>query len=82
MSAVEMASGELLFPKHSFISLPAWEKGVFMEQNQNDNYITFELNMKLQMRDYRIVLGLKRTWILAIIVGVIQLSVWIIKNRP
>lgn len=53
-----------------------------MEQNQNDNYITFELNMKLQMRDYRIVLGLKRTWILAIIVGVIQLSVWIIKNRP
>lgn len=53
-----------------------------MEQNQNDNYITFELNMKLQMRDYRIVLGLKRTWILAITVGVIQLMVWIIKSRP
>lgn len=82
MSAVEMISVELLFHEHSFISLPAWEKGVFMEQNQNDNYITFELNMKLQMRDYRIVLGLKRTWILAIVVGVIQLVVWVLKSRP
>lgn len=81
MSAVEMASIELLFPKHSFIRLPAWEKGVFMEQNQNDNYITFELNMKLQMRDYRIVLGLKRTWILAVAVGVIQFVVWMLKGR-
>lgn len=52
-----------------------------MEQNQNDNYITFELNMKLQMRDYRIVLGLKRTWILAVAVGVIQFVVWMLKGR-
>lgn len=50
-----------------------------MEQNQN--YITLELNLKLQMKDYRIVLGLKRTWILAIVVGTIQLLVWILKGR-
>jgi|GEM_PF-2038992 len=56
-------------------------KGVFMEQNQNENYITLELNMKLQMRDYRLVLGLKRTWILAMVVGAIQLVTWFLKNR-
>jgi hypothetical protein len=33
-----------------------------MERNEN-NYITFEMNLKLQMKDYRIVLGIKRTWI-------------------
>lgn len=52
-----------------------------MEQNKNENYITLELNMKLQMRDYRIVLGLKRTWILAVVVGIVQLAIWFIKNR-
>lgn len=52
-----------------------------MEQNKNENYITLELNMKLQMRDYRIVLGLKRTWILAIVVGAIQLVTWFLKSR-
>lgn len=56
-------------------------KGVLMEQNKNENYITLELNMKLQMRDYRIVLGLKRTWILAIVVGAIQLVTWFLKSR-
>ena len=48
-----------------------------MEQNKNDNYITLELNMKLSMRDYRLVLGLKRTWILAIVVGTTQLLIWL-----
>lgn len=52
-----------------------------MEQNKNDNYITLELNMRLSMRDYRLVLGLKRTWILAIVVGVVQLVTWFIKSR-
>lgn len=48
-----------------------------MEQNQN-NYITLEMNLKLQMRDYRIVLGIKRVWIVAIVVGLIQLTTWIL----
>lgn len=52
-----------------------------MEQNQNESYITLELNMKLQMRDYRIVLGLKRTWILAMVVGLVQIVMWLIKYR-
>jgi hypothetical protein len=33
------------------------------------------------MKDYRFVLGMKKTWIIAVIVGVIQLAVWLIKNR-
>lgn len=53
-----------------------------MEQNKNENYITLEFNLKLQMRDYRLVLGLKRAWILAAVVGTIQLVTWVIKNRP
>ena len=51
-----------------------------MEQNQN-NYITFEMNLKFQMKDYRFVLGMKRTWIIAIVVGAIQLVVWILKGH-
>lgn len=50
-----------------------------MEQNQD--YITLELNMRLQMKDYRIVLGLKRTWIIAIIVGVAHLLTWLWQNK-
>lgn len=53
-----------------------------MEQNKNENYITLELNMKLQMRDYRLVLGLKRAWIVAVVVGATQLLVWFLKGRP
>jgi hypothetical protein len=33
------------------------------------------------MKDYRIVLGMKRTWIIAIIVGVIQLIAWMLKRH-
>ncbi len=51
-----------------------------MEQNQN-NYITFEMNLKFQMKDYRLVLGIKRAWIIAIVVGVIELVTWLVKNR-
>jgi len=51
-----------------------------MEQNQN-NYITLEMNLKFQMKDYRLVLGFKRAWIIAIVVGVIQLATWFVKNR-
>ena len=49
--------------------------------DQNSNYITIEMNIRLQMKDYRIVLGMKRTWILALIVGAIQLIVWAIKGH-
>ena len=49
--------------------------------DQNANYITLEFSARLQMRDYRIVLGLKRTWLLALIVGTIQLMVWAIKGH-
>lgn len=51
-----------------------------MEQNQN-NYITLEMNLKLQMKDYRIVLGIKRAWIVAIFVGLTQLATWFVKSH-
>lgn len=51
-----------------------------MEQNQN-NYITLEINLKLQMKDYRIIVGIKRAWIVAIVVGLIQLATWITKGH-
>lgn len=50
-----------------------------MEQNEN-NYITLECNLKFKMKDYRLVLGIKRAWIIAIIVGVIQLVAWTLKG--
>ncbi len=49
--------------------------------DQNSNYITIEMNLRLQMKDYRIVLGMKRTWIIALIVGFIQLIAWVIKGH-
>ena len=49
--------------------------------DQHSNYITIEMNLRLQMKDYRIVLGMKRTWIIALIVGTIQLIVWVIKGH-
>ena len=51
-----------------------------MEQNQN-NYITLEMNLKLQMKDYRIVLGIKRACIVALAVFAIQLATWLLKDR-
>ena len=33
------------------------------------------------MRDYRIVLGLKKTWIIALVVGAIQLLTWALKGH-
>ncbi len=49
--------------------------------DQNSNYITIEMNLRLQMKDYRIVLGMKRTWIVAAIVGAIQLIAWCLKGH-
>lgn len=48
--------------------------------DQNSNYITLEMNIRLQMKDYRIILGLKKTWIIAIVVGGIQLITNLIKS--
>jgi uncharacterized membrane protein len=49
--------------------------------DQNSNYITVEMTFRLQMRDYRLVLGMKRTWIIALVVGAIQLAVWALKGH-
>jgi uncharacterized membrane protein len=50
--------------------------------DQNSNYITIEMNIRLQMKDYRLVLGMKRTWIIAAVVGVVQLVAWAFKGNP
>ncbi|MGE3680272.1 MAG: hypothetical protein AB7G93_01010 [Bdellovibrionales bacterium] len=50
-----------------------------MEQNQNA-YITLEVNLKLTMRDYRLVMRIKRTWIIAIFIGAIQLLTWFLRE--
>jgi uncharacterized membrane protein len=49
--------------------------------DQNSNYITVEFSFRLQMKDYRYVLGLRKTWIIAIAVGVIQLISWYFKGH-
>ena len=49
--------------------------------DQNSNYITIEMNLRLQMKDYRLVLGMKRTWIVALVVGAIQLIALAIKGH-
>ena len=50
-----------------------------MDQNA---YITIEINTKIQMKDYRLVLGVKRTWIIAIVVGAIKIIAWALKGHP
>lgn len=49
--------------------------------DQNSNYITVEMTFRLQCKDYRLVLGMKRTWIVALVVGAIQLIAWAIKDH-
>jgi len=34
------------------------------------------------MKDYRFVLGVKKAWIIAIIVGAIKILVWALKGNP
>lgn len=50
--------------------------------DQNSNYITLEMNIRLQMKDYRLVLGLKKTWIIVLVVSGIQLIAWALKGQP
>lgn len=33
------------------------------------------------MKDYRLVLGMRRTWILALVVGAVQLCAWLAKSH-
>lgn len=54
-------------------------KEVLMDQNSN--YITLEMSIRLQMKDYRFVLGLKKTWIIAIVIGTIQIIAWLTKGH-
>lgn len=42
----------------------------------DQNYITIEMNFRLQMKDYRLVLGMKRMWIIAVVVGLVQIAAW------
>lgn len=49
--------------------------------DQNSNYITIEMNLRLQMKDYRLVLGVKRTWIVVLVVGIIQLIACALKGH-
>ena len=48
-----------------------------MENNQNEN-VTMELSVKLQL-DQRLMVLLKRQWVVAIVVALVQLLVWILK---
>lgn len=50
--------------------------------DQNSNYITIEMNVRISMKDYRLVLGMKRTWIIAIVIGAIQLVAWALRGDP
>lgn len=50
--------------------------------DQNSNYITIEINTKISCKDYRFVLGVKRVWIIAIIVAVIKILVWALRGNP
>lgn len=48
---------------------------------QNSNYITVEVNFKLSMKDYRLVLGLKKTWVLMLIVCIARFIEWYWGNQ-
>jgi uncharacterized membrane protein len=41
--------------------------------NPNSNLITVEVHLKIACADYRMILGSKRAWIVAIVVAAIQL---------
>lgn len=73
---------ERLVPEPTSFPGPAGLRGKrrsFMDQKSN--YITIEMNLRLQMKDYRLVLGMKRTWIVALVVGAIQLLAWALKGH-
>ena len=58
----------------------AWVARRFL-MDQNQNYITLEMNIKFQMKDYRLVLGFKKTWIIILIVSMAQIIAWLIRGH-
>src|SRR5271167_2247805 len=71
------ANSEFCPVNDSFFARAVAKRRSFMDQNSN--YITIEMNIRLQMKDYRLVLGTKRVWILTIVVGITQLIAWLAK---
>ena len=53
-----------------------------MEKNKTDDKITFELNLKFQLRDYRFRLTSKKGWLVALIIIAIKLLVGFIREGP
>lgn len=45
--------------------------------NQDQNYITIEMNLKVQMKDYRLVLGAKKVWIVIAVTVLSKLALWL-----
>ena len=46
-----------------------------MEQKSPElNDLVFELNVRLQLKDWKSKLGLKKTWVIALVVALIQLG--------
>lgn len=45
--------------------------------NQDQNYITIEMNFRFQMKDYRLIFGVKRIWITMILVIAVKTIIWL-----
>tara|TARA_B100001248_G_C27397886_1_gene467089 strand:+ start:4414 stop:4701 length:288 start_codon:yes stop_codon:yes gene_type:complete len=60
----------------------AWVKGGLMETKENDNKFVFELNLKLQMKDYRLRYVTKKGWIVALILIAIKLGFFAVRAGP
>ena len=57
-------------------------KEVEMQNNKNDNKLTFEFHIKLQMEDYRLRYVTKKGWIVALILIVIKLGLLAVRAGP
>tara|TARA_Y100001935_G_scaffold255477_1_gene268804 strand:- start:813 stop:974 length:162 start_codon:yes stop_codon:yes gene_type:complete len=53
-----------------------------METKENDNKFVFELNLKLQMKDYRLRYVTKKGWIVALILIAIKLGFFAVRAGP
>ena len=49
---------------------------------QNSNYIIVEMNLKFQMKDYRLVLGMRKAWTLFLITLGIKIIEMVIHKWP
>ncbi len=46
----------------------------------NSNCLMIEISFRLRM-NYKLVIGIKRTWLVATLLGVIQTVVWLLKGH-